>query len=142
MRSAADARPFTPAPERVDELLDYVGLADQAARPAGKLTYVDQKRVELARALATDPALLLLDEWLAGLNQTELQEGIELVRRIRERGVTMIVVEHVMDAIRTLCDRVVVMNAGRLLAEGLPADVLANPDVVTAYLGEDDDDDT
>ena len=67
---------------RVDELLDYVGLADQAARPAGKLTYVDQKRVELARALATDPALLLLDEWLAGLNQTELREGIELVRRI------------------------------------------------------------
>ena len=68
---------------RVDELLDYVGLADQAARPAGKLTYVDQKRVELARALATDPALLLLDEWLAGLNQTELREGIELVRRIQ-----------------------------------------------------------
>ena len=127
---------------RVDELLDYVGLADQAARPAGKLTYVDQKRVELARALATDPALLLLDEWLAGLNQTEMREGIELVRRIRERGVSVIVVEHVMDAIRTLCDRVVVMNAGRLLAEGLPADVLTNPDVVTAYLGEDDDDDT
>ena len=86
--------------------------------------------------------MLLLDEWLAGLNQTEMREGIELVRSIRERGVTMIVVEHVMDAIRTLCDRVIVMNAGRLLAEGLPADVLANPDVVTAYLGEDDDDDT
>merc|ERR1711965_1170369 len=82
------------------KLLERVGLAKQDSQPIGSLTYIDQKRLELARALAADPKLLLLDEWLAGLNPTELQEGIELIHSLREDGITIILVEHVMDAIR------------------------------------------
>jgi branched-chain amino acid transport system permease protein len=119
-------------------LLARVGLADKAALPAGQLTYIDQKRLELARALALEPDLLLLDEWLAGLNPTELGEGIALVRSLRDTGLTIILVEHVMDAIRSLCDRVIVMNVGRKIAEGPPASVLADREVVRAYLGDAD----
>ena len=119
-------------------LLVRVGLADKADLPATQLTYIDQKRLELGRALALDPDLLLLDEWLAGLNPTELQEGIALIRSLRDSGVTIILVEHVMDAIRQLCDGCVVMNAGRKIADGPPAAVLAEREVVRAYLGEAD----
>lgn len=134
-------RPMHAAGADIEGLLTHVGLAERAGQRAGELTYIDQKRLELARALATKPALLLLDEWLAGLNQTELNEGIDLVRRTRDWGVSMILVEHVMDAIRTLCDRVVVMNAGRKIAEGRAQDVLRDPEVVSAYLGDEDEDD-
>jgi len=116
-------------------LLARVGLADKAALPATQLTYIDQKRLELARALALEPDLLLLDEWLAGLNPTELGQGIALIRSLRESGITIILVEHVMDAIRSLCDRCIVMNVGRKIAEGPPAAVLAEKEVVRAYLG-------
>ena len=92
----------------------------------------------LARALALDPKLLLLDEWLAGLNPTELQDGIALVRSLRGEGMTILLVEHVMDAIRSLCDRCVVMNAGRKIAEGAPGAVLGDAEVIRAYLGDDD----
>jgi branched-chain amino acid transport system permease protein len=119
-------------------LLDRVGLAQKAGAPAADLTYIDQKRLELARALALDPTLLLLDEWLAGLNPSELNEGIALVRRLRGEGLTVVLVEHVMDAIRSLCDRCVVMNAGRKIAEGPPAQVLADREVVRAYIGDAD----
>jgi branched-chain amino acid transport system ATP-binding protein/branched-chain amino acid transport system permease protein len=119
-------------------LLARVGLADRTALAAAQLTYIDQKRLELARALALDPDLLLLDEWLAGLNPTELSDGIALIRSLRESGITIILVEHVMDAIRSLCDRCIVMNAGRKIAEGPAASVLAEPDVVRAYLGDAD----
>jgi ABC-type branched-subunit amino acid transport system ATPase component len=119
-------------------LLAHVGLADKADLPATQLTYIDQKRLELARALALEPALLLLDEWLAGLNPTELVAGIALIRSLRGAGITIILVEHVMDAIRSLCDRCVVMNAGRKIADGPPAAVLAEREVVRAYLGEAD----
>ena len=119
-------------------LLARVGLADKAALPAGQLTYIDQKRLELARALALEPDLLLLDEWLAGLNPTELGEGIALIRSLRDTGLTIILVEHVMDAIRSLCDRCIVMNVGRKIAEGPPASVLADREVVRAYLGDAD----
>jgi ABC-type branched-subunit amino acid transport system ATPase component len=121
-----------------EERLEQVGLAGKRDVPAGQLTYIDQKRLELGRALASRPRLLLLDEWLAGLNPAELALGINLLQTIRQSGVTIILVEHVMHAVRALCDRVVVMDAGSKVAEGKPDAVLANPEVVRAYLGDDD----
>jgi branched-chain amino acid transport system ATP-binding protein len=117
------------------ELLERVGLSARAHLLAGDLTYIDQKRLELARALALRPRLLLLDEWLAGLNPTELQQGIALIEELRASGLTIVLVEHVMDAVRALCDRCVVMSAGTRLAEGPTASVLADPAVVDVYLG-------
>lgn len=126
------------AARRAGALLDRVGLGGRGETPADALTYIDQKRLELARGLALSPRILLLDEWLAGLNPSELQEGIALIRSLRAEGTTIVMVEHVMDAIRSLCDRCVVMNAGALIAEGPPTAVLADPAVIRAYLGADD----
>jgi branched-chain amino acid transport system permease protein len=124
------------AGERARGLLKRVGLGSRAGVPAGQLAYIDQKRLELARALALDPELLLLDEWLAGLNPREMEIGIELVRSLRAEGLTIVLVEHVMDAIRSLCDRCVVMNAGRMIADGPPSEVLADREVIAAYIGD------
>jgi ABC-type branched-subunit amino acid transport system ATPase component len=124
--------------EHARHLLDKVGLGHVIDTPVSALTYIDQKRIELARALASDPNVLLLDEWLAGLNPTELKTGIALIEALKDEGRTIIVVEHVMDAIRSLCDRCVVMNTGTKIAEGTPKQVLADPEVVRAYLGEAD----
>ena len=119
-----------------DRLLDRVGFAAARAAHGDQLTYFDHKRIELARALACAPDLLLLDEWLAGLNPTELEAGIDLVRSLNEEGLTIVMVEHVMHAIRSLCGHIVVLNAGRVIAAGTPEEALADPDVVRVYLGE------
>ncbi|MGV7213879.1 branched-chain amino acid ABC transporter ATP-binding protein/permease [Bradyrhizobium sp. UFLA05-112] len=124
--------------ETSGELLDLVGLGTMLDTPAGELTYIDQKRLELARALALAPQLVLLDEWLAGLNPSELETGIALIARLRDRGMTIIMVEHVMDAIRALCGHCIVMNAGSVIAHGVPDTVLSDPTVVAAYLGDAD----
>ncbi|MQB12062.1 ABC transporter ATP-binding protein [Agrobacterium sp. ICMP 6402] len=115
--------------------LERIGLAGRETLSAGDLTYIDQKRLELARALAGEPKLLLLDEWLAGLNPTELQEGIALIRRLASQGTTILLVEHIMAAVRALCPRSVVMAAGRKIADGPTAVVLDDPQVISAYLG-------
>lgn len=119
-------------------LLDRVGLGGRGGQPIAAMTYIDQKRLELARALASDPRLLLLDEWLAGLNPSELKIGISLIRELRNEGRTIVMVEHVMDAIRSLCDRVVVMSSGSRIADGGVGAVLSDPQVVRAYLGDAD----
>ena len=120
------------------QMLAKVGIDAGAGASVTGLTYIDQKRLELARVLASEPEILLLDEWLAGLNPTELATGIDLIRTLRGEGRTVILVEHVMDAIRSLCDACVVMNTGRKIAEGTPDEVLADREVIRAYLGDDD----
>lgn len=137
MFGAEPAEPARAARE-AEALLERVGLGGRASQAGTQLTYIDQKRLELARALACHPRLLLLDEWLAGLNPTELQTGIDLIRLIRSDGITIVMIEHVMEAIRALCDRVVVMNAGERIAEGTPDRVLSDAGVMRAYLGADD----
>jgi len=134
----SEPREPTRAAREAVTLLERVGLAGRDMLQGGQLTYIDQKRLELARALACRPQLLLLDEWLAGLNPTELQTGIELIRVIRREGITIVMIEHVMEAIRALCDRVVVMNAGERIAVGTPDAVLSDAAVMRAYLGADD----
>lgn len=125
------------ANSHAEALIERVGLWEKRLQSVSSLTYIDQKRVELARALAGDPQLLLLDEWLAGLNPSELQIGISLIQSLSEEGRTIVLVEHVMDAIRTLCDRCLVMNSGQLLAQGTPDAVLSDSAVIAAYLGDD-----
>jgi len=119
-------------------MLTRVGMESMADAPVSQLTYIDQKRLELARVLAGEPEVLLLDEWLAGLNPVELKTGIDLIHALRDEGRTVIIVEHVMDAIRSLCDRCVVMAAGQKIAEGTPQEVLSDQQVIHAYLGDVD----
>ena len=117
------------------EVAAFVGLEDRLDQPASQLTIAAKKRLELARALCARPVLLLLDEVLAGLNPTEVEHMICVIRRIRERGVAILIIEHLMQVIMSLSDRIVVLNSGRKLAEGSPNEVAVNPDVIEAYLG-------
>jgi branched-chain amino acid transport system ATP-binding protein len=119
-----------------EEMLATVRLADKMGFLGSALTIADKKRLEVAMALATDPRLLMLDESMAGLTRVELQEFIALLREIRGRGVTLVVVEHVMEAVMQLSDRVVVLESGRKLTEGKPREVVVDPRVIQAYLGE------
>jgi branched-chain amino acid transport system ATP-binding protein len=122
--------------ERADEALGFVGLDDRAGDAVGALNLHEQRFLELARALAGRPRLLLLDEVMAGLNDTELQASIDIVRTARDHlGVTIIWVEHVMKAVMSLAERVVVLNYGQLLVDGTPEVVMRDPEVITAYLG-------
>lgn len=125
------------AKQLVEEKLEFVGLAGRGSEQIGNLTYIDQKRMELARALATEPKLLLLDEWLAGLNPSELNIGIELIRHLQGEGITILLVEHIMEAVRALCSRCIVMNIGQVIANGPSTEVLKMPEVIHAYLGND-----
>ena len=111
-------------------------LLERRRNLGNQLSGGEQQMLAVARALIMNPRILLLDEWLAGLNRTELEQGIALIRSLRGDGLTIVLVEHVMDAIRSLCDRCIVMNAGRKIAEGPAAVVLADPEVVRAYLGD------
>jgi branched-chain amino acid transport system ATP-binding protein len=119
------------------EVLALVGLADRRDTLASSLTPGDQKRLELARALATRPSLLMLDELMAGLTPTELGAAMDLLGRIRGLGVTIVLVEHVMQVVMQISDRVIVLHLGEKIAEGPPAAVAADTRVVTAYLGDE-----
>jgi len=119
-----------------DEVLELVGMAAKGSHPVASLTIPDRKRLEVARALATRPRLLLLDEVMAGLNAVEVDQALEMVRAVHRSGVTIVLIEHVMRVVVGVCRRVVVLDFGQTLAEGAPDEVLRDPRVVEAYLGE------
>jgi branched-chain amino acid transport system ATP-binding protein len=133
--SRGGAREVRAAWQQAKEILEFVGLVRRAHAPAESLNVPERRRMELARALAMRPTILLLDEVMAGLNPTEIDAAVDLIKRIRDRGITVLVIEHVMRAIRNLSDRVMVLYHGEKLTEGSPEEVLNNPDVVAAYLG-------
>ncbi|MCK9363651.1 MAG: ABC transporter ATP-binding protein [Syntrophales bacterium] len=121
---------------KASEILAFVGLSGAILTPARDLTLSNQKRLEVARALATDPELILLDEIMAGLNQTEVVQAMDLITRIRCRGITIIMIEHVMKAIMNLCGRIIVLHHGSKIAEGTPEEIAVCEEVIKVYLGD------
>jgi branched-chain amino acid transport system ATP-binding protein len=124
------------AGRRAEEALARVGLIDRAGQPSGSLNVAQKKRLEMARALAAQPYLILLDEVLAGLNPSEITGMMETVRTIRDEGVTIFMIEHVMQAIMSISDHILVLDYGSLIATGPPKEVANNPHVIEAYLGD------
>jgi branched-chain amino acid transport system ATP-binding protein len=120
---------------KAQEAIEFVGLSAKEHTPARDLTTIDQRRLEMARALATEPRLLLLDEVMAGLNPAEIDQAVALVGKLSKRGLTIIIVEHVMRAIMAVARHIVVLDHGQKIAEGGPKEVVENPEVVRAYLG-------
>ncbi len=120
-----------------DQVLEFAGIADMSEMLASKLNVAQKKRLEMARALAARPLLILLDEVLAGLNPQEVSDMLGVIRKIRDQGVTVLMIEHLMQAVMNLSDRIVVLNFGQKLAEGRPEEVARNPQVVEAYLGDE-----
>jgi branched-chain amino acid transport system ATP-binding protein len=125
------------AEDKALKVLEELNFADKKDIRAGNLTIADRKRLEIARALATEPRLLLLDEVMAGLRPSEVDEMVSIIKHLRENGITIFVIEHIMRAIMALSDRIVVIQFGRKIAEGTPAQIASDENVIKAYLGED-----
>lgn len=128
---------FAEAKDKALEVLHFCDMGKKVDWPAKGLTIGDRKRMEIARALATNPALLLLDETMAGLTPQEQADGVELIRKIRDSGITIIIVEHIMQVIMNLCDRILCINYGQEIARGTPSEVANNQAVIEAYLGKE-----
>ena len=124
------------ARERAEEVLRFTGLFEKRNAAATAITIADKKRLEVSMALATKPKLLMLDEAMAGLTPFELKEMMSLIRKVRENGITLVIVEHVMEAVMELSDRVIVITSGKKIVEGPPKEVVVNKEVIQAYLGE------
>ena len=123
------------ARDKAQEAIDFVGLSAHTLTPAKDLTTIDQRRLEMARALATQPRILLLDEVMAGLNPAEIDQAVALIGKLSQRGLTIVIVEHVMRAIMAVARHIVVLDHGQKIAEGTPREIVENPDVIRAYLG-------
>jgi len=124
------------AREKGEEVLEFVGLKEKIHSLPDNMTTPDRRRLELARALATEPEVILLDETMAGLTPAEIEEVLGLLRDVNKRGITIFMVEHIMRAVMTLCERIIVLNYGRKIAEGTPEEVAENKEVIKAYLGD------
>ncbi len=125
--------------EKIVEILGFVGLSEQRDIPAESLPYGKQRHVEIARALATEPKLLLLDEPSAGMNTTETEQLMDLITAVRGRGITVLLIEHDMNLVMGICDRIAVLDYGKIIAEGTPVEVRNDRDVIEAYLGREED---